>query len=363
MAHEPTIESPSTGLTYSDVRKIAHEEAEKIAKSIEKKVIKNSAKIAHEVIREKASDAVIKNIKYELEKLKSETRKRALFYIGAFMLLLGGFVWLINATVPNYLDKLRDTVYPGRKIYSKITNIVKDDKALSKSIIDSSKDYVRLNSFPNLKADIPESFSDWEVNDFKKLVGNVNFRTAFYEKHSDIVNSILSQASKDLRSREPDLLVEGRIRQPVQILSAGELDGRQTKNCQMVFRNNELQAILILPSGVFEKQYNQYGCTTHKGLYWPTIDIQIESLGKKINNVRIVEVQRSGGADKLQLRVSKLVGERLELPGNKTQRVNNSGYFVVHRVGNLDWDSWEEYNLNQQTDNKSIQPTAKAAAD
>jgi len=328
----------NAGLSYSEVKDIAKAEAEKVVDQIYGQVNVNSRKIAEKVISEKASEEVIQNIKEEIQKLKSETRRRALIYFGAFLVLGGGFVWLGKVAFPDYMDKLRDYAYPGNKIYTKITTLVESDDPLTQKIIDSSRDYVALSSFPRLKEDIPNYVSEWDVRDFRKLVGNANFRVAFYENHSDIVNSILNQNNKDLRSREPELLLEGRVKQPVQILSAGELDGNPTKNCQSIFNNDELQAILVIPSSAPKELYNFYGCNTYKGLYWPTIDLEIEAIGNKLKGVRLVEVQRSGKTRKLQLRVSKLVAEKLSLPGAIKNSVSNSGMFLVHKVGNLNWD-------------------------
>jgi len=83
------ITNNKTGLSYSDVKDIAREEAQKMSESIASQVQKNSAELARKIIKEHATEAVIEKIKEEVNALKKETRRRALIFGGILISVLG----------------------------------------------------------------------------------------------------------------------------------------------------------------------------------------------------------------------------------------------------------------------------------
>ena len=261
------------------------------------------------VEKEAQPSQLLQSVEDEVQKAISNNLK---LYKVAIVAFISGFVLFLSVgvfTKGEMFKAVIKSIYPPREIYKDIVNEFANDKDFT------------LNTFPKLEKEIPiqvwNTVSEGSEEDFEKMIAQDAFFNALVKYHTDVAKSFLLPTSSTLE-RAHKIMEVGKLPLPVQLLMAGkDAEGKQTATCYKQFRNDELQAIMVIPKSVKPEEYSWFNCA----FGWPTITLKVND----VDGIELVGVRRNGKTNKLIMLLSRKAAERLELPGWRKYSSNTFG--------------------------------------
>jgi len=217
--------------------------------------------------------------------------------------------------------------YPPKDIYADVVDEFLKDEEFKTQLVNKTNygkltiPDVTLNTFPGINKQLPETVwstvSTGEEDDYGKMVSRPEFFNALVKYHTDVAKSFLLPTSSKLE-RASKILEVGKIPLHVQLLMAGEnAEGVNTATCYKPFRNQEMQAIIVIPESSKPEEYSWFNCA----FGWPQVTLKIN----ETDGIRLVGVRRNGKTKKLIMLLSQQAAKALDLPGWDKYSANSFG--------------------------------------
>jgi hypothetical protein len=174
---------------------------------------------------------------------------------------------------------------------------------------------------PKLSSTVWSTVASGTKEDYERFISRDEFYEALREYHTDLVKSFLLP-TRDRAIRASEIVKIGQTPIDANILMVGrEFDNKPTSRCHQTFKDNEAQAIVVIPNTADSMEFAWLDCA----FGWPQITLRVQSGSKEFSNIKLVGVRRNGKTPHLQVLLSQEAARQLDLSGWRQHKANSFG--------------------------------------